>query len=92
MESPKMHPSRQCKNRTHLYGTANYPVLCKPVLGLERNFEEIRVYLPSWYRVCTKAMFTSKGNYRYGESKNSFLYSVQKPHLPVRDGKLPRLM
>ena len=28
----------------------------------------------------------------YGESKNAFLYSVQNPHLPVRDGRLPRLM
>ena len=28
----------------------------------------------------------------YGESKNAFLYSVQNPHLPVRDGRLPCLM
>ena len=31
MESPKMHPSSWCKNRTYLWGTANYPVSCKPV-------------------------------------------------------------
>ena len=37
-------------------------------------------------------MFISKGSYRYGESKNAFFYLVQKPHLPVQDGKLPRLM
>ena len=37
-------------------------------------------------------MFLSKGSYRYGKSKNAFLLSVQKPHLPVWDGKLPRLM
>ena len=37
-------------------------------------------------------MFISKGSYGYGESKNVFLSSVQKPHLPVRDCKRPRLM
>ena len=41
---------------------------------------------------CTKGMFISKGSYRYGESKNAFLLSVQKLYLPVRDGKLSRLM
>ena len=34
-------------------------------------------------------MFISKESYRYGEFKNAFLYSVQKPHLPVRDGNYP---
>ena len=37
-------------------------------------------------------MFISKGSYRYGQSKNAFLKAVQKPHLPVRDCKLPHLM
>ena len=73
MESPKMHSSSRCKNRTCLCGTANYPISSKPVLGLKRKFEEIRVYLSLWYRVCTEAMFISKGSYRYGESKNAFL-------------------
>ena len=31
MESPKMHSSSRCKNRTYLCGMANYPVSCKPV-------------------------------------------------------------
>ena len=92
MESPKMYSTRQCKNRTYLCGTSNYPISCKPVLGRKRKFGEIRVYLSPWYHVCTKAIFISKGIYRYGANKNAFLYSVQKPHLPVRDGKLPRLM
>ena len=34
----------------------------------------------------------SKGSYGYGEPKNLFLSSVQKPHLPVQACKLPRLM
>ena len=31
MESPKMHSSNRCKNRTYLCVPANYPVSCKPV-------------------------------------------------------------
>ena len=31
MESRKMHSSSQCKNRTYMCGTANYPISCKPV-------------------------------------------------------------
>ena len=73
MESPKMHSSTRCKNRTYLCGTANYPVSCKAIQGHERKFVEIRVYLSPCYRICTKAMFISKGSYRYGELKNSFL-------------------
>ena len=92
MESPKMHSSTQFKSRTFMCGTANYPVSCKPVYGRERKFAEIRVYLSPWYRVCTKALYISKGCYRYGESKTAFVSSVQKSHLHVRDDKLPRLM
>ena len=92
MQSPKIHSSSRCNNRTYLCGTVNYPVSCNPEQGRERKFEEIRLYLSPWYHVCTKGMFFSKGTYRYGEYKNAFLQTVQKPHLPVRDGKLPRLM
>ena len=72
MESSKMYSSSRCKNRTYLFGTANYPASCKPVYGRERKFQEIQVYLSSWYCVCTKSMFISKESYRYGESKNVF--------------------
>ena len=92
MESAKMHSSNRCKNRTYLCGTSNYPVSCNTVQGRERNFAEIRFYLSPWYRVFTKAMLMLKGSYRYGESKNAFFKLVQKPHLPVHDYKLPRLM
>ena len=73
MEDPKIHSSSRFKNRTYLCGTANYPVSCKPVLGLERKFEEILVYLSPWYRVCTKALFISKGSCMNVKSKNAFL-------------------
>ena len=65
MESPKMRSSSRCKNRTCLCGTANYRVSCKPVHGRVRKFAEIWVYLSPLYRFCTKAMFISKGSYRY---------------------------
>ena len=45
MESPKMHSSTRCKNRTYLCGTTNYPVSCKPVYYQEQKVAEIRVSL-----------------------------------------------
>ena len=48
--------------------------------------------LPTWYRDCTKAIFISKGSYGYGETRNVFTYSVQKPLAYSRVVKLPRLM
>ena len=92
VKSQKMNSSSRCKTRTYLCGTVNCPVSCNPVQDREHNVSEIWVYLSPRYRVCNKAMFKSKGSYKYGGSKNTFLQSVQKPHLPVRDGKLPRLM
>ena len=91
MESPKMYFSSRCKTLTYLCGTVNNPVSSKPVQSRKRKFSEFRVYLQPWYRVCTKAMFISKGSYGYGESKNVFHSSVQKPHLPVQDCKRPSL-
>ena len=78
-----MYFSSRCKNRTYLCWPANDPVSCKSVYGRELKFVEIRVSLLPWYRVCTKAMFSSKGSYRYGEYKNVFVSSVQKPQFPV---------
>ena len=37
-------------------------------------------------------MFISKGSCGYGESKNVFLWSVQKPDLPVRACNLPHFV
>ena len=47
--------------------------------------------LSPWYCRCTKALFTSKGTYGYGETRIVFPYSLQKPLLPVQAVKLPRL-
>ena len=81
MESPKMYSFRRCKNLTYLCGTATDPVSSKPEQGRERKFAKIRIYHQPWYRDCTKAVFISKGSYRYGESKILFLSSVQKTSL-----------
>ena len=89
MESPKIYSSCRCKHLTYLCGTANDPVSSKPVLGQERKFAELRVYLLPWYIVCTKGMLISKGSYGYGESKNVFHSSVEKSYLPVRTANDP---
>ena len=57
MENQKMYFSHRCKNLTHLCWTGNDPVSSKPVLGRERKFAEIRVYLYPWYRVCTSNVY-----------------------------------
>ena len=44
MESPKMHLSTRCRNRTYLCGTSNYHVSCNQVQDRERKFVEIRFY------------------------------------------------
>ena len=36
-----------------------------------------KVQITPWYRVCTKAMFISKGSYGYGELKNVITLSVE---------------
>ena len=41
--------------------------------------------------MCTKAIYISKRSYGYGETRNVFPYSVQKPRLTVRAVNLPRL-
>ena len=37
------------------------------------KFAEILGYLSTWYRVCTKAIFASKGSYGNAEPKNVIL-------------------
>ena len=49
-------------------------------------------YLSPWYRVCTKAMFISKGRYGCGEPKNVIVLSVQQTHWPLRTCKLHGFM
>ena len=42
--------------------------------------------------ICTKTMFIAKGSYGYGENRNVFHQSVQKPHSRVRACKIPCLI
>ena len=53
---------------------------------------EISGYPSPWYRVCTKAMFISKGSYGCGEPKNVIALSVQQTHWPLRTCKLHGFM
>ena len=46
------------------------------------------MYLSSWYLVCTKVIFISKGSYGCGEPTNVIYFAVQKPYRPVRAYKL----
>ena len=50
------------------------------------NFQSCR---RQWYRLCTKAMITSKGSYGYGKTKNAIACSVQLTHWALRPGKKP---
>ena len=47
--------------------------------------------LSRWYRVYTKTIFILKGCYGYGETRNVFSLSVQKPLSHVQAVQLPRL-
>ena len=44
------------------------------------KFAEIGGYLSTWYSVCFKAIFTSKGSYGNAEPKNAILVSVKKAY------------
>ena len=57
-------------------------------VGRYCRFAKIRGYLSPWCRVCTRALFISKGNYGYGEPRNVILGSVQNLYFPVRACKL----
>ena len=70
MESSKMYCPTRCRYRTHQCGAANYPVSRGAVQGPPRNYAKLQVYQYPWYRVCTNAMFISKGRYGHGEFKN----------------------
>ena len=68
---------------------------CKPPGFTHRRrrptlkFPKIGGYLCTWYRVCTNAIFTSKGNYGNIEPKNAILFSVQKAYFRLPGYKLP---
>ena len=62
MESPEMYSFSRCKTPSDLYWPSNYPVSRKVVKSRERKPAQIGEDLSHWYRVCTKAIFISKGS------------------------------
>ena len=62
MESPEMYSFSRCKNPSYLCWPSNYPVSREAVNGPERKPAQISEDLSPWYRVCTKAIFISKGS------------------------------
>ena len=62
MEIPKMYSLSRCKKPTYVCGYVKYPVSCKAAKDREQKFGEIQAYVSAWRRVCTKAMFISKGS------------------------------
>ena len=52
-------------------------------MGRQWKFGEIRGQISPWYRVCTKALFISKGSYGYGELKHVIFLLVQLTHEAV---------
>ena len=71
MESSKMYCPSRCRYRTYHCVAAKYLVSWWVVLGTEWKYAKFRPYQSPWYRVCTKAMVTSKGSYENGEFKNA---------------------
>ena len=67
-----MYSLGRCKNLTYLCWPSNYRVSNESVKSREQKLAEIGMDLPPWYRVCTKAIFISKGSYGYGQPRNVF--------------------
>ena len=70
MESSKLYRPSRCRYHTYHCIEAKYPVSWGVVDGPEWKYAKLRLYQSPWYRVCTKAMVTSKGTYGHGEFKN----------------------
>ena len=62
MDRPEMYSFSRCKNPSYLCWPSNYPVSREVVKGRERKPSQIGEDQSPWYRVCTKAIFTSKGS------------------------------
>ena len=61
-----------------------FPVSFSAVQGRQLKIAKIQGYQSPLYRVCTKAMFISKGSYGHGEAKNAFALSVQTTNQAIR--------
>ena len=60
--------------------------------GRQCKFPKFRGFLSPWYRVCTKAIFSSNGSFRDAEPKNFILGLVQIGYKPLRGFKVPAFM
>ena len=58
-------------------------------IGPTMKVPEIRGYHSTWYHVCTKVIFTSKGSYGNVEPKNVIFVLLQKAYFKLRGCKLP---
>ena len=92
MQSIKMLSLGWCKKGTNLYEASNYRHSCVAIQVRQCKFPKIRGFLSSWYRICTKAIFTSKGRFRDAEHKNIILGSVQNGYKLLRCFKSPAFM
>ena len=87
-----MYSLFQCRKGTSQYGAAIIPLSSGAVWNRQWKMAECRGYLSPWYRVCTKAIFISKGSYGNVEPKNVILVLVQKGYFPLRGRKLSGFM
>ena len=92
MQSPKILSLGWCKKRTNFYFASNYPHSCIAILDRRCKFPKLRGFLSAWYRVCTKAIFISKGSFRDAVPKYIILGYVQIKYKPLRGFKLPAFM
>ena len=77
MESLKMYSFRQSKTSITCAGLQTTPSHVSQYRAKNGNLRKSgSTFCHGTYRLCTKAMFISKGSYGYGESKNVFLSSV----------------
>ena len=91
-QSPKIISYGWCKKGTNLNWASKYPHSCIAIRGRQCKFPKFRGFLSPWYRVCTKAIFSSNGRFRDAEPKNFILGLVQIGYKPLRGFKVPAFM
>ena len=86
LESSKLHSPSRCNKRTGRYGPAKTRFHA-PRIAQRMEICELQRCQKQWYRLCTKAIFISKGICGYGETKNAIPFSVQYTHRALRPSK-----
>ena len=79
------------KTHSHLRASKLPEFVYRRIWSIIQIWENWRLLIPM-FRICTKAMFISKGSYVYGEPKNVIGLSVQKTHSQLRASKLPEFV